>query len=117
MIDKFYEYTSVTNIKYGSVHEMQGKIINASLSIDDNIHGMIDLTLTHPSVSVPVDPKITAKDIFNNLKADDIVSIKVIGDRTAPDADIQWRFEFWMESDGPYVIKCREIKGLPVQMK
>lgn len=117
MIDKFYEYNSITKIKYESILEMQGKIINASLSIDDNIRGMIDLTFTHPSVSVPVNPEITAQDIFNNLKANDIVSVKVIGDRTAPHADIQWRFEFWMDSDGPYVIKCREIKGLPVQMK
>jgi len=114
MIAKSYEYRNVTNISYECVHEMQGKIINASLSIDDNIHGMIDLTFTHPSVSLPVDPNITAQEIFNNLKADDIVSIKVIGHQHAPEADIEWRFEFWMKSNGPYVIPCREIKVLPV---
>lgn len=117
MVDKFYEFTSVTNIKYDSVHEIQGKIINANLYIDDNIRGMVDLTFTHPSVSLPVNPKITIQEIFNNLKADDIDSIKVIGSRTSPDANIQWRLEFWMNSNGPYVIRSKEIKGLPEQMK
>jgi len=114
MIDKFYEFRRVRNISYECVDEMQGKIMHATLSIDDDISGIIDLTFTDPSVSLPVNPNITPRDIFNNLKAGDIVSIKVIGHRPTPEADIEWRFEFWMKSDGPYVIPCREIKGLRV---
>jgi hypothetical protein len=93
-----------------NAREYGGKIVNATLHIDEVSGVQYDFVLQYPKIHS--ESAINVKDLFERITPYEINSFKIFGEQY--DSDLLWRIELWGNSgiQNP-TIHCGTIDGLP----